>query len=416
MGMDPMAMSQGMYNNFGGPGMMNGMNMGMGFDAGQGAFGGFSGQPQAAWNAGGQDKFNQNAFAGGNNFGANAGYDSGYNVPSHQGNFNQMHPQPQYSQNDFHQQGQYNQGAYRGRGRGRGGYPYAGRGRGQYNQVNHGRYTNNAAFDQQIPPGPVRRGSPEYTPMNGEKLEDENGHQKSAVLPKDEFAPGDAKDRTEDEATLKGQEEKEAVPVVQQAEISSPKAIDIAEEARAPDPKVQSKPPEEDIQPAPIQTNTIDDPSKPKDENASSFAVSAATSAMPPPPSPSVPTGPSATLSHESSAFTSLQSRGVGRGFSRGAPEFRGGLHGRGFTRIPNGEMAHATAPQPPEKTLKPPIEPKGLGVAGAPTGPKALRQASQNVSVKQDTGFSIVGRASAARANGDARAKRQVLWVTLLF
>ena len=95
MAMDPMAMSQGMYNSFGGPGMMNGMNVGMGFDAGQGVFGGFSGQPQAAWNAGGQDKLNQNAFAGGNNFGANAGYGAGYNMPSHQGNFNQMHPQPQ---------------------------------------------------------------------------------------------------------------------------------------------------------------------------------------------------------------------------------------------------------------------------------------------------------------------------------
>ena len=47
MGMDQMAM-QGLYNNFGGPGMMNGMNMGMGFDGGQGAFGG-----RVQWSAAG---------------------------------------------------------------------------------------------------------------------------------------------------------------------------------------------------------------------------------------------------------------------------------------------------------------------------------------------------------------------------
>ena len=60
MGMDPMTFNAAMYGGYGGQGMgMNGMNMNMGFDAGQGAYGGFNGQP-AAWNAG-QAKFNQNS-------------------------------------------------------------------------------------------------------------------------------------------------------------------------------------------------------------------------------------------------------------------------------------------------------------------------------------------------------------------
>ncbi|TPR09461.1 amidohydrolase family protein [Aspergillus niger] len=60
MAMDPMAANQGM---FGGYGMnMNGMNMGMSFDAGQGMYGGWDGSQNNMWN-GGQDKFNPNAFA-----------------------------------------------------------------------------------------------------------------------------------------------------------------------------------------------------------------------------------------------------------------------------------------------------------------------------------------------------------------
>ena len=410
MGIDPMVMSQGMYNNFGGPSMMNGMNMGMGFDAGQGAFGGgFNGQPQAAWNAGGQDKFNQNAFGGGNNFGANAGYGAGYNMPSHQGNFNQMHPQPQYPQNDFHQQGPHNSGFQRGRGRGRGGYPYSGRGRGNHNQVNQGYNANNAAFTQQVPQGPVRRGSPEYTPMNGEKSQDPSGPQKPEQPTRDEFAPGDAEDRAEEEAASKPQgekEEKEPEPVALQNDMKLPeeRAASIGSEAH--ESSTQS-PVEENIQLAPIQTFISDEPSKPKAEVVLDTTVTATTSAMPPPPSPSVPTGPSNTMPYEPSTYTNPQGRGAGRGFSRGAPDHRGGLHGRGFTRIPNGEIPRAAPLPVVEKAFRPPVEPKGLGVVGAPTGPKALRQSMPSTSVKQDTGFSIVGRASAARANGDVKIRR---------
>ncbi|KAL9125751.1 MAG: hypothetical protein Q9217_005098, partial [Psora testacea] len=403
MGMDPMAMSQGMYNGFGGPGMMNGMNMGMGFDAGQGAFGG----PQA-WNAG-QDKFNQNAFGvgmTGNSFGANAGY-GGYIMPPHQGNFNQMHHQPQYPQNsDFHQHGYHNQGFQRGRGRGRGGYPYPGRGRGNYHQV--GNHTNNGAFQPQVPQGPVRRGSPQYTPMNqqdGDKIEDATAQRTTVEPVKDEFAPGDAEDRAEEVAS-RSQEEKVETSEVATDDREQAQQADPSEKPQVPQqPVPKPAPPEEETKLTPIQTFVSGELSEPKAQDPPTITSISATAAMPPPPSPSVPTGPSNTAPNEPSAYASPQNRGAGRGFFRGLSEHRGGLHGRGFTRIPNGEIPHVSPNPAVEKPFMPPTEPKGLGVIGAPTAPKALRQGLPNTGVK-DTGFSIVGRASAARSNGEVKVK----------
>ena len=410
MGMDPVIMSQGMYNGFGGPGMMNGMNMGMGFDAGQGAFGG----PQT-WNAG-QDNFNQNGFGGGmagNNFGANAGY-GGFNMPPHQGNFNKMHPhQAQYPQNnDFPQHGYHNQGFQRGRPRGRGGYQSFGRGRGNYNPV--GNHANNGAIQQQVPQGPVRRGSPQYTPMNqqdSEKSEDATAHQKIEDVTKDELAPGDAQDRAEEDASSKVQQD--------QVEDRQP-ASEVTKEAPQKDaseqedpqqiPTSEQAPLEEKTKPDPIETPISDEMLESSAHDLPTTTPISAPAAMPPPPSPSAPGGFSNNIPSEPSAFTNHTGRGAGRGFSRGASEYRGGLHGRGFTRIPNGEAARAAPVPTPEKPFMPPVEPKGLGVVGAPTGPKALRQGLPNTSVK-DTGFSIVGRASAARSSGEVKVRRYAVW-----
>lgn len=97
MGMDPMAMSQGMFGGFGGQGMgMNGMNMGMGYGGGYG--GGWNGQQMS-----------------GNDFGgANAGYypGGGYNQQSHQqGNFPQHqmngHHNQQFAKNNFQNQNRF---------------------------------------------------------------------------------------------------------------------------------------------------------------------------------------------------------------------------------------------------------------------------------------------------------------------
>ena len=390
MGMDPMVMAQGMFNNFGGPGMMNGMNMGMGFDAGQGGFdGGFNGQQQGAWNSGGQNKFNQNSYGGGANYAANTGYDAGYNMPPHQGNFNQMH----YSQNDFHQHGYHNQGFHRGRGRGRGGYAYSARGRGNFHQVNQNHNANNPPSSQQIPQGPVRRGSPEYTPMNGETEDVTKVRQNHDEPSRDEFAPGDAEDRAEEEAASRATDK----PAV---EAPSPKEYKDHPVPTDGDEKTQEQDnllsPEREPKSA-VDDSSVAAPFSPtKPPRAHAPAGSLDSFQMPPPPSPSVPTGPSRQFTKE---YPTAIAPNLGRGHEAMdvSQEQNPGLHGRRFTRIPNGEVTHS-APLPAERSIIPPAEPKGLGVVGAPTGPKAMRHGSVGTAIKPDPGFSIVGRASATR------------------
>ena len=416
MGMDPMTMSQGMYGGFGGQGMgMNGMNMGMGFNnAGQGAFGGaFNGQP-AAWNAG-QDKFNQNAYGaqagmGGGDFGANSGY-GGYNVPPHQGNFNQMH-QHQYPNNDFHH-GHHNQGFQnRGRGRGRG-YPYAGRGRGGYNQSfpqgnQNQNQTNYEPFHQQAAQV-TRRGSPSYGPQQDQPAQQQQD-QASGVSQQDakpeengtgltaeeqlnkELDPGDADENAEkpsDPSTNEERVEPPAEEVV--AETETPKEI-----------QAEGMPETKEEEPEPIKTTASVEASKPE-LSAVDVSVSVPPSLMPP-PSPMIPTGPSA-LHAEQPLDTSPRGRGAGRGFY-GNPDYRPG-RGRG-----SGFPLHNGFPRitpPIVKTAVPPSAPKGLGVEGAPKAPKALREGQPNTGIK---GFSIVGRASVAgqtRPNDSSATKRYV-------
>ncbi|KAK4692645.1 hypothetical protein P7C71_g4597, partial [Lecanoromycetidae sp. Uapishka_2] len=409
--MDPSMMSQGMYGGFGGQGMgMNGMNMGMGFDAGQGAFGGgFNGQP--SWNAG-QNKFNQNAYGGqaGSDFGANAGsYGAGYNMPpQHQGNFNQMTHHQNYSNNDFYH-GHHGQGFQaRGRGRGRG-YQNYGRGRGGYNQFNQynqaaqGNYANNDGFHQQTPSEVTRRGSPQY----GEKLEQplqqhqdptNEGSQQTGVAAdiltaeeqmNKELNPGDADDDMPDPALQPLIREDAVVltePVV--PEIKEPEQAETAD-----------KPAEENQEkPAPIESFVPDEDAQAVVPVLDNNAVTTPT--MLPPPGPSIPTGPAARYSGDVPLDTSPRGRGAGRGYFRGN-DFRAGSMGRGSGYISNTSAPRAQQFTSPVKPIVLPVEPKGLGVEGAPKGPKALREGAPNNGVK---GFSIAGRASAtpqARPNG---------------
>lgn len=415
MGMDPMGMSNGMYSGFGGQGMgMNGMNMGVGFDAGQGAFGGFNGQ-SAAWNAG-QNKFNQNAYGGhagmggsGGDFGANTGY-GGYNMPPHQGNYNQMHQHP-YPNNDFHQ-GHHGQGFQnRGRGRGRG-FQYAGRGRGGYNQnqASQGNnQTNYEAFHQQSPPQITRRGSPQY----GEKQEQPAQSQQDRAN-----ADGQQDAKIEDVANALTAEEQlnvELAPGDADDDVKVPTAPPAKDEAapesteptetdtKAPDqPDPEVAPAKEEQKPAPIESFISDEPSKPDVPVADNNATIHST--MMPPPSPMIPTGPAANQPLD----TSPRGRGAGRGFHRGV-EYRAGSHGRGSGYIPNSSFTHVQTTPLVVKPIVPPVVPKGLGVEGAPKAPKALRDGQQNTNLK---GFSIVGRASAAtqsRPNGNTATKRYV-------
>lgn len=249
--------------------------------------------------------------------------------------------------------------------------------------------------------------------MNGEKA----AEKKTDEAVRDEFAPGDAEDRAEEEEASsekvelgKGEDSPEEKAVLQDGGPTGPEEgrrdTIIDESSQGEDVKPQ--PVEtEDVKPQPVQTLPSSDLSEPTSHDVVNQSMNATPSVMPLSPNSSLPTGPANTMHNDTASLTSSNGRGTSRDLPSGPSASRGGLHGRGFTRIPNGEASHAITPRAVEKPSMPPPEPKGLGVVGAPTGPKALRQGLPKVGVKQDSGFSIVGRASAARASVDSKMKR---------
>lgn len=435
MGMDPMAMTQGMYGGLGTQGMgMNGMNVGMGFNAGQGVFGGFNGQP-AAWNAG-QDKFNQNAYGGhstgmAGDFGGNAGYGA-YNMPQHQGNFNQIHHQ--YQNNDF--QNGYNGQGFHNRGRGRGrGYHNAGRGRGGHNQVNAGNQSNYEPFHHQIPqplakPDPIRR---QTTPavekaqdLGGNIVEDAEAAPGARIEPDEmandklnkELEPGDSDDVADANKTtplVDGVPEHSTFPrgepsMKDSTHDEQPKPESALKSESTLLPELIPTPEEQD-ETAPIETFISDDVEE-LSPNIITNRNTAHSTAMPPPTQP-IPLGPAAQYSGDHSQEYGSRGRGSGRGYFRGSSEYRGAIRGHGSSLHSNLNIAPLAAPpQPaaPEKVVVAPTKAKGLGVEGAPKAPKALREGLSNTGIRGGRGFSIIGRAASgtqARANGHARSRR---------
>lgn len=429
MGFDPMTMAQGMYGGYNGQGMgMNGMNAGMGFANGQGVYGGYNGQT-ASWNAG-QNNYNQNAYGGHANgmagdFGSNSGY-GGYNMPHQQGNFNQVHPR-QFPNNEF-QHGYHGQGFQnRGRGRGRG-YHNAGRGRGGYNQVNSGYQANYEPSHHQLSAQVDRTGleqqqisdHPQHDKGLQSQLENGNTSTIDVEVQKvtDEFdmakelLPGDAEDHAVSSANSKDTEQVAEPPnqtgeISQQDEIEAKLQTEIEGEVSNEAPPVDT---DEAPKTSPIETIVTSEPAVPEVSDAVSPIVSAPTSAMLPPPSPAIPTGPAA---HHAPDGFEFGIRGRGRGYHRGSFDYRGGARGRGSIHLTNGHSTHVSNgpihPAPPAPPVAP-AEPKGLGVEGAPKGPKALREGLPNTGIRGGRGFAIVGRASAvahARSNGHAKSKR---------
>ena len=415
MGMDPMAMAQGMYGGLNGQGIgMNGMNAGMGFANGQLAFGGFNGQP-SSWN-GVHNNYNQNAYGGPANgqvgdYGSNAGY-GGYNIP--QGNFNQMN-QRQFPNNDF-QHGYHGQGfPNRGRGRGRG-YQNYGRGRGGYNQVNSGHQANFEASPSQVPPHVAASQNPsqQQGSSNPEQLPDGITRRGSPVYDTEarksaeDFAksldPGDAEDHIK---SPKQEQTKKDNGATDEA-VEAPPNV---EEKSATDSLTKDEAPENPSASKAVIASAQTDIESTKHDSATTASVK-----MPPPPSPVVPTGPAALSSADHSQFYDHNSRGRGRGFYGGAVGSRGGARGRGAGYVPNGGSVHVPNGHAPLASPVTPIvaaEPKGLGVEGAPKGPKAMREGLPNTAVSGGAkGFSIVGRASAAaqaRTSGHTRSRRYV-------
>lgn len=453
MGMDPMTMSQ-MYGGFGGPGVgmngMNGMNMGMGFNAGQGAFGGFNGQTDA-WNSG-QNNYNPNAYGGhgngmGGDFGAQNGY-AGYSMPS-QGNFHTVH-QPNFQNHEF--QNGYNAQGYQGRGgRGRGRGYYSGRGRGGYNQVTPGHHANyqanNEPFSHQLPqqnaqhnPTQYRRPSYDYSqhhedagkgPEQPTSEVSENPAQDTVDTSKaiehdisKEFAPGGEDDDKDDAEVAAPVLETESKPTAEppllhvdtekaNAVADTEKANGVAESEKAnvttEEPIKEAKVEEkiEESKPAPIQTFISND----EDRGKPLYHDLAKTqSSIMPPPGPAVPAGPT-TRYPQDPIDPAARSRSYGRNNFRGS-EVRGGYRGRGSAFVPNGISPISPLRASPTYTPMPipSSEPKGLGVEGAPTGPKALREGLPNTSVRGGRGLNVAGRlpiATYAKSNGVARSPR---------
>ena len=421
--MNPMAMAQGMYGGYNGQSMgMNGMNAGMGYANGQGAYGGYNGQT-ASWN-GGQHNYNQNAYGGHANgmvgdYGSNTGY-GGYNMTPHQGSFNQMNNR-NFPNNDF-QSGYHGQG-YQSRGRGRGrGYQNYGRGRGASHQVNSGHYANYETSHHQMPQQVSQQGTgqsmaPQHDQQEGqtpaELAPEENVHDNSAETQKaaDEFAksldPGDAEDNVETSNPPATTEAPSKAPVEDSESASKPEQPADA----AADSFVKEEAPEE---PSPIETFV---PSEPQElETTKLSRVTEATSTMPPPPSPVVPTGPAALPPIDQHQPYEYVSRVRGRGYNGISAVHRGGLRGRGTMLSSNVASVHLSNGHSTSATSLPatiPTEPKGLGVEGAPKGPKAMMGGPSSTSINGGKGFSIVGRASAAaqaRTHSQAKSRRCVL------
>lgn len=435
MGMDPMqAMTQGMFGGLGGPGMgMSGMNAGMGFPAGQMWNGGFNGQA-GPWMSG-QDNFNQNGYGShangmGGDFGANAGY-AGYNMSSNQGNYNQMN-QHQFPNHDFQNNGYHGQG-FPNRGRGRGRYhPYAPRGRGGYNQVTNGNYANHESFHNQPSQYPRRDATYPQNPQQSQDEEkqevDEFGRDISGMTQVKEvsdeeiaraMAPGDADENESPEGpATAGTQEVSAVPDPNE---ELPKPSDEAP-VEAPAPHQDTNPTgpdsaeqikesqgpagsQEHERPAPIQTFISDERVRAEPTSPSS-AVTAKT--MMPPPTPVIPQAPrSSSISSEKSYDYNPRGRGSGRDHTRGHSDLRGTGRGHG-SAYPSHEINNHVKPMLPPVAA--PLEPKGVGVEGAPKGPKAMREGLPNTGLRGGRGFSIVGRAASAahgRPNGHIRSRR---------
>ncbi|KAK7530202.1 uncharacterized protein J3D65DRAFT_640480 [Phyllosticta citribraziliensis] len=377
MGVDPMAMSQGMFGGFGGQGMgMNGMNMGMGYGGGYG--GGWNGQQMS-----------------GNDFGgANAGYypGGGYNQQSHQqGHFPQMnHRQQQFAKNNFQNQnrfpgsgtfgqqqqpqettGQVQQGETEGAGPDDGQEKTDGAdqpaGQDGQNDATDAPDAAEETFVHQLPVGMQRQNTAETapadsnTPIPTDSHQDENEHEN----PPPETAP--------DQNDSAGQ----GASDTNTAEAQRENQVDEPEQPETPAAETATGQEDQEIQQS---TEGFHPPFQPNPMGAFSQA---GPMGMNMPMGPMGPMDPSYMMGglhgmpHESMGWNShydFGGRGRGRGFGRGGyNNFRGGFVGRGGPGFGNSGAFSG------EVTVLAGGEPKGVGVEGAPTGPRAMREGLPN-------------------------------------
>jgi len=339
---------------------------------------------------------NANAFA--NGMGGDFGSTFGFNM-AHQGNFQQQ----QYPPNGDFQLGYHGRGYGRSRGRGRGGY---GRGRGNFHQFS----PNEQAMFQRAPD----QHQYEFQNMSDAHVDDQQdtAHPDHDVAARTETTEPSQED---DEFAPGGQEEvQEALgddyEKAKAGEETAQQTVD-ATEAVPPQshPSDQRDRGSED-QPAAVNGNTekveIMRVPSPKayddDEHSGNVPSKPVPEAYqedlqgPPMPPPSAPLGPAAQYGDAVKDY-GFRSRGHGRFSSRG----------RGSGPMP--QHIYPTSPVKPAPTLQPvnSPEPKGVGVVGAPTGPRAMREPPIKPAAPRSSGggFQIVGRASMVSQIGQPRA-----------
>ena len=376
MGMDQMMnnqMSQ-MFSGFGGPNAgMNGMNMGMGYN-GQGQYG------DGSWM--------------GQNYNGNGGYggQGGYNMSSHQGNYNHYN-----SQNDYHNgYGRHGHQNYRGnRGRGRGYYNR----NNNYGQMHHGNQNNygNDGYGQHMQQQRSYQGQWAGSKQGDAGGEDVNVPESQPTIDANaeaqmlkELGPG-GEDDFKDETNAQAQA---AAPDAESHDVEETEAkatTQVPEDGTAVqnernEPQEQSEPtagqadaevnmettfePQEEIVEPPADADV--DESKPHPIQTFMSDETRSRHHMPPPGSSYA--GPPNNV------------------YGNRNPNY----HGYG----------HANAnPGAPVPIL--PVEPQGLGVAGAPTGPKAMRQGLPNtgrsgrdvMSMERQTPLTPTGPAASERS-----------------
>ena len=365
----------GAFGNMGGPGMgmagMNGMNMNMGMGMNLGPNQGYGG-----WNNGpnmwsGPQNNNPNAFpnAMGGDFGPNAGF--GFNM-SQQGNFHQQ----QYPNADF-QPGFRGRGAFRARGRGRGAF----RGRGGFTNNFQGNmpYAQQQPYDQQQLQYQQFQGreEQEQAPKNNDPPVTPSDEGQSKTFQSD-LAPGghDEAEEAIEEPSRPDQSEASNIdtPVDQEAEKSGGigKTEDSVPENNDLPTKDEPLEGESKLEPVDSITKPLPQTETPlvQEDAPETFKEDLGVQQSMPPPS--APLGPSARLDN----------RGSGRT-----------VRGRGSVHLPNGI-------QPPSRPtsdvpFRSPVESKGQGIVGAPTGPKAMRSGPPTGPRGRGGGFQIVGRAA---------------------
>ena len=420
------AMSQGMFGGFGGQSGLNGMNMGMNFNNGQGMFGQNFNNQNNMWN-------NQNAFPNGmGDFSSNSGYGS---------NMFQQGNHQQYNNNDYQNQNSNynNRGFGRGRGRGRGGRGGFERARGSFHQQVPAVMTPQEQQQFEIQKlqsqmsYPDRRGSAPQTPTVDSSRQSLDGNQNGV---KNEFAPGgqdEVREALGEERKDSRNGNRETEPVEENVKTEEPAEVLPVRK------REDSVPREEPEQASNTGSATQDEPIVAQspipdiDEKSvadGSMSVDMQDSPQQSMPPPSAPLGPAAQYNEREPV----------RDFG-----FRGRGHGRFASRGGRGSFSASTSTSfsPVKSVVEPPPksvpETKGNGVRGAPTGPRAMRAPilSSVVSTpttptappsgparsrererereieRESSGFQIMGRASlasqASKAAASERSRRYV-------